>query len=61
MFSGNEQSVPTHRATIVVVDDEEGMCRILGKILGGEGYHVTTFWQPAEAIAHIRQSPPMWW
>jgi DNA-binding NtrC family response regulator len=47
-----------YRATVVVVDDEEGMCKILSKILSLEDFHVTGFSRPAEAIEHIRKSPP---
>lgn len=49
---------PRFRATIVVVDDEENMCKILAKILQNEDYHVTTFSRPGEAIEYIRKSPP---
>ncbi len=47
-----------YRGTVVVVDDEEGMCTILSKVLGQEGYHVTAFTRPKEAIAYIQNTPP---
>ena len=45
-------------ARIVVVDDEEEMCRILARILALENYDVTTFSRPLPAIEHIRRTPP---
>lgn len=60
MASAGTQPTPTkrYRATIVVVDDEENMGRILGKILEMEGYHVTKFTDPREAVEHISKTPP---
>lgn len=43
---------------IVVVDDEEEMCKILERILALEKYHVTTFSRPLPAIEFIRREPP---
>lgn len=47
-----------YRATVVVIDDEENMCKILSKILASENYHVTIFTEPGSALEHIRKSPP---
>jgi DNA-binding NtrC family response regulator len=47
-----------HKASIVVVDDEENMGRILERVLGMEGYHVTAFSDPRRALAFIQQTPP---
>ncbi|MBX7244765.1 MAG: sigma-54 dependent transcriptional regulator [Candidatus Sumerlaeaceae bacterium] len=58
MSTAASQNVPRPRATIVVVDDEENMGKILTKILGNEGFHVTAFHRPAEAMAHITKHPP---
>lgn len=48
----------TFRASIVVIDDEENMCKILAKILSMEHYQVTPFTDPELAVAYIRKSPP---
>ena len=49
---------PHTGASIVLVDDEENMCRALGKYLSTENYRVSAFSDPAEAIAAIRANPP---
>lgn len=46
------------RASLVLVDDEEGMCRALGKYLTTEDYEVAAFSDPAAAIEAIRSKPP---
>ena len=61
MFSSGEarkQASPRPRASVVVVDDEENMTKILSKVLTQENYQVTAFTDPAVAIGHIRESPP---
>jgi DNA-binding NtrC family response regulator len=45
-------------ASIIVIDDEENMCKILGKILTMENYRVRCFTDPREAVEQIRRSPP---
>lgn len=45
-------------ARVVVVDDEEGMCTILRKVLSQEGYTVDAYTRPDEALAHIESEPP---
>jgi two-component system response regulator HydG len=42
-----------YRGHLVVLDDETGMTRGLGKLLTVEGFHVTTFNNPAEALAYL--------
>lgn len=40
---------------IIVIDDEPGMCRLLQTILGEEGYKVSTFHKPTEALKTFKQ------
>ncbi len=47
-----------HKATIVVLDDEENMGTILSRILQMEGYHVTPFSDPVKAVEHVKATPP---
>ncbi len=49
---------PRGRGTVVVVDDEENMCKILARILSSENYIVTCFTDPVQAIDYIRKTPP---
>ncbi|MCX7718951.1 MAG: sigma-54 dependent transcriptional regulator [Candidatus Sumerlaeaceae bacterium] len=58
MTQSQDGKSPPAVARIVVVDDEEEMCRILARILAAEHYDVTTFSRPLEAIAHIRRTAP---
>ncbi|MCB2154090.1 sigma-54 dependent transcriptional regulator [bacterium] len=44
---------PTYRGSVLVLDDEENMCKILTKVLNLEGYYVTTFTNPKEALRHL--------
>ena len=53
-----EPSAASRRASIVVVDDEENMGKILSRILEMEGYHVTAFSHPVKALEYIRSTPP---
>ena len=51
---------PAHKAyrgTVVVLDDEVNMGRILSKVLALEGYHATVFTEPREALAHLDSTP----
>ena len=52
------KSSTPRRASIVVVDDEENMGKILSRILEMEGYHVNAFSNPTNAVAHLRNTPP---
>jgi DNA-binding NtrC family response regulator len=47
----------TH-ASIIVIDDEENMCKILHKILSLEQYKVACFTDARQALEAIRRSPP---
>ena len=47
-----------HKATIVIIDDEENMGVILSRILQLEGYQVTAFSDSTQAVERIRKSPP---
>ena len=38
---------------ILIVDDEEGMRRLLGRVLSREGYETTTVASGAEALQHV--------
>ncbi len=48
----------SYRGAVTVIDDEENMCRILTRFLNLEGYSVSTFTDPREAVAHIEREPP---
>jgi DNA-binding NtrC family response regulator len=43
--------------SILVVDDEPGMCRLLEKVLGDEGWAVSAFVNPAEAVEALHRQP----
>ena len=45
-------------STILVVDDEPEMCRLLGDMLSEEGYQVQTAADARSALEHIYHSPP---
>ncbi len=47
-----------YRGAIVVIDDEEDMCKILTKILNMEGYHVTAFTNPDKALEYVEKYQP---
>ncbi|MGB9691863.1 MAG: sigma-54-dependent transcriptional regulator [Candidatus Sumerlaeaceae bacterium] len=57
MITPHEQPERTRGAQILVVDDEEGMCTILRKVLTQEGYSVQTFTRPNEALSWLQNSP----
>jgi CheY-like chemotaxis protein len=46
------------RGTVLVVDDELALVRVLALHLEGEGYNVLTATSGAEALAQIRQGHP---
>jgi len=48
----------TYRGMVVVIDDEEDMCKVLTKILNMEGYHVTSFTNPNLALNYIAKYQP---
>ncbi len=56
--NANDDRARRTRASLVLVDDEEGMCRALGKYLTMEEYEVAAFSDPAKAIEAIRAKPP---
>ena len=56
--NANDDRARRTRASLVLVDDEEGMCRALGKYLTTEEYEVAAFSDPAKAIEAIRAKPP---
>ena len=43
--------------SIMLVDDEENICRSLRRTLKQEGYHVAIASEPAEALELLKQSP----
>jgi DNA-binding NtrC family response regulator len=47
-----------YRGMIVVIDDEEDMCKILTRILNMEGYHVSSFTNPDRALEYIEKYQP---
>ncbi len=54
---GSKQERGSIRGTILVLDDEENMLKILSKVLTMEGFHVTTFGEPSAALEFLRQTP----
>lgn len=48
----------SNKGTVVIIDDEEHMGVILSRILQMEGYHVSAFHDSAQALEHIKVSPP---
>ena len=47
-----------YKGVVVVIDDEEDMCKILTRILNMEGYHVSSFIDPDEALKYIEKYQP---
>ena len=45
-------------ASVLYVDDDRGLCQIVSKALGAEGYAVRVAHDGEEAIASIREDPP---
>jgi DNA-binding NtrC family response regulator len=47
---------PSSKKTILVVDDEEQVCRIVKKVLLREGYKVTTATSGSEALQRLKKA-----
>jgi FixJ family two-component response regulator len=45
-------------ATVYVVDDDDGMRRALGSLLGTVGYKTALFGRPSEFLAHFKTDEP---
>jgi DNA-binding NtrC family response regulator len=58
MAVNGEATRDTTRGTVVLVDDEEQMCRAVTKYLTMEKYEVAAFSRPGDAVDHIRRNPP---
>jgi two-component system response regulator FixJ len=52
------QENPPHEATIFIVDDDEGMRRALGTLLGTIGYKTALFALPGEFLARFNADEP---
>jgi two-component system, LuxR family, response regulator FixJ len=52
------QEKMAHDATIFVVDDDDGMRRALGTLLGTVGYKTALFALPSEFLAHFKRDEP---
>jgi two-component system, LuxR family, response regulator FixJ len=52
------QEKPAHDATIFVVDDDDGMRRALGTLLGTVGYRTELFARPSEFLARFNVDQP---
>ena len=48
---------PELRKRILVVDDEEYICRIIVESLSDEGYDIVSFSDPAQALAYLANNP----
>jgi DNA-binding response OmpR family regulator len=46
------------KPTILIVDDDTVLCRVLGRVLNGQGYHVVPATDAAEALGLSRVHPP---
>ena len=57
-MSDSEQPALKHKGTIVILDDEASMGRILVKMLGSLGYDAKSFSNPAEGLAALPQLHP---
>ncbi len=44
--------------TVVYVDDDETICKLMSRMIGRAGAEVITFTNPVEAIERINKSPP---
>lgn len=49
--------MPSPRESILVVDDEPGICRLLQEVLGDAGYRVCAHQNPAEALKAFEREP----
>lgn len=47
-----------YRGSVLVIDDEENMCKILTRFLNLEGYSVRAFSDPRDGVAALEQEPP---
>ena len=52
------QEKPAHDATIFVVDDDDGMRRALGTLLGTVGYKTALFALPSQFLARFKADEP---
>jgi two-component system, LuxR family, response regulator FixJ len=52
------QEKPAHEATVYVVDDDDGMRRALGTLLGTVGYKTVLFALPSEFLARFKADTP---
>lgn len=41
---------------ILIVDDEEQICKVIRKILSNEGYHILTALNGEEALKHLKKN-----
>lgn len=58
MDTGTSASTsPASRARILVVDDDEGILRLLERLLTREEYDVVLKTSPAEALRHVQENP----
>lgn len=55
---GDKASMPADRSKVLVVDDDIGALRLLERVLGLEGYEVTTTPSPRNALGIIKDAPP---
>jgi CheY-like chemotaxis protein len=53
----NTEIVPGRGESVLVVDDEESICRAIGAMLRKIGYHVETFTDPRLALERSRGAP----
>ncbi|MCX7766039.1 MAG: sigma-54 dependent transcriptional regulator, partial [Candidatus Sumerlaeia bacterium] len=54
----NNKTDKVYRGSVVVIDDEPDMCKILTKALNIEGYHVTAFTSPLRALEYVQKYRP---
>jgi PAS domain S-box-containing protein len=47
----------TKRARLLLVDDEELLCRFFSEVLGSSGYHVAAYTNPLDALAAFERNP----
>lgn len=46
-----------HHIKVLVVDDDQQVCKTVGMILQENGYHVQSYTQPRQAIQAVRKAP----
>lgn len=54
----NTKTNKVYRGSVVVIDDEPDMCKILTKALNIEGYHVTAFTSPLRGLEYVQKYRP---